>query len=165
MHGNLPLKNFDINDEDDSKWPHNLRTSRANLEKVYSNLRQRLKRKPEENGGSRYEYVDTVNVYDCHPTAAVHLGNDYLHNLHANKNQPQRTVKQLFDVASKFGQRTHRNSRNIPELFFTAVNPMYIDHYQEKGYEAQDCSVQTQLEGTPQNTVYWCNLRVAQSKG
>ena len=29
---------------------------------------------------------------------AVHLGNDYLDNLHTTKNQPQRTVKQLFDV-------------------------------------------------------------------
>ena len=30
--------------------------------------------------------------------AAVHLGNDYLENLHSSKNQPQRTVKPLFDV-------------------------------------------------------------------
>ena len=33
--------------------------------------------------------------------AAVHLGNDYLENVHATKNQPLRTVKQLFDVTSK----------------------------------------------------------------
>ena len=39
----LATENSDINDEDDSKWPHNYRRSRANvphLEKVYSNLRQ-----------------------------------------------------------------------------------------------------------------------------
>ena len=33
--------------------------------------------------------------------AAVHLGNDYLENLHSIKNQPQRTVKQLIAVTSK----------------------------------------------------------------
>ena len=27
----LAAENFDINDEDDSKWPHNLRISRANV--------------------------------------------------------------------------------------------------------------------------------------
>ena len=32
---------------------------------------------------------------------AVHLGNDYLDNLHATKNWPQRTVKILFDVTRK----------------------------------------------------------------
>ena len=33
--------------------------------------------------------------------AAVHLGNNNLDHLHANKNQPQRTVKQLFNVTKK----------------------------------------------------------------
>ena len=39
----LAAENLDINDEDDSKWPHNLRVSRANVphrEKVYANLRR-----------------------------------------------------------------------------------------------------------------------------
>ena len=47
----LVAENSDINDEDDSKWPHNCRIYRANvphLEKVYSNLRQQLKRRPED---------------------------------------------------------------------------------------------------------------------
>ena len=46
----LAAENSDINDEDDSKCPHTYRISRANvphLEKVFSNLRQQLKRKPE----------------------------------------------------------------------------------------------------------------------
>ena len=46
----LAAENLDINDEDDSKWPHNLRVSSANvpqLEKVCSTLRQQLKREPE----------------------------------------------------------------------------------------------------------------------
>ena len=33
--------------------------------------------------------------------AAVHLGSDYLENPHSTKNQPQRTVTQLFDVTKK----------------------------------------------------------------
>ena len=47
----LAAENSDINDEDDSKWPHNYRISRANfphLEKVHSNSRQQLKREPED---------------------------------------------------------------------------------------------------------------------
>ena len=41
----------ETNDEDDSKWPHNYCISRADVphfEKVYSNLQQQLKRKPED---------------------------------------------------------------------------------------------------------------------
>ena len=47
----LAAENSDFNDEDDSYWPHNYRISRANVphfEKVHSNLRQQLKRKPED---------------------------------------------------------------------------------------------------------------------
>ena len=47
----LAAEYSDIKDEDASKWPHNLRVSRADvphLEKVYSNLRQQLKREPED---------------------------------------------------------------------------------------------------------------------
>ena len=47
----LAAENLDINDEDDSKRPHNLPVSRANephLEKVHSNLRRQLKREPED---------------------------------------------------------------------------------------------------------------------
>ena len=47
----LAAENSDINDEDDSKWPHNLHISRAKVphfEKVYSNLRQQLKCNPED---------------------------------------------------------------------------------------------------------------------
>ena len=33
--------------------------------------------------------------------AAVRLGNDYLENLHSSKIQPQRQVKQSFDVTKK----------------------------------------------------------------
>ena len=33
--------------------------------------------------------------------ATVHLGNDDVENLHSTNNQPQRTVKHLFDVTKK----------------------------------------------------------------
>ena len=33
--------------------------------------------------------------------AAVHLGNDFLEKLHSTNNQPQRTVKHMFDVTNK----------------------------------------------------------------
>ena len=35
---------------------------------------------------------------------AVHFGNDYLENLQSTKNQPERTVKQLFDVTRKLAK-------------------------------------------------------------
>ena len=63
----LAAENSDMNDEDDSKWPHNYRMSRANvphLEKVYSNLRQQLKRKSED----KMEDLG-VNTQDCHSTS------------------------------------------------------------------------------------------------
>ena len=92
-------------DEVDSKWPHNYRISRADvphLEKVYSNLRQPLERKPED----KIEDLDVNTLLwrmfmTVTQQAAVHFGNDYLENLHSTKNQPQRTVKQLFDVTKK----------------------------------------------------------------
>ena len=68
----LAAENFDINDEDDSKRPHNFSISRANvpnLEKVYSNPRQELQRKPE--GQMEDLDVNTLiweNVHDCQPT-------------------------------------------------------------------------------------------------
>ena len=88
----LAAENSEINDEDDSKWPHSLRVSRANvphLENVYPNLRRQIKRKPED----RMEDFDVntliwrmfmiVTLQD-----AVHLGNDCLVDLHSTKNQP-----------------------------------------------------------------------------
>ena len=68
----LAAENLDINDQDDSQWPHNLRVSRANvphLEKVYSNLRE-LKCEPEtQNGGSQCEYDDMGNTSVGHPAS------------------------------------------------------------------------------------------------
>ena len=116
MQGNLPQKISDINDED-SKWPHNYRKSRANvphLEKVHSNLRLQLKRNPED----KMEDLD-VNTLKrgmfmiVTRQAVVHLGNDYLENLHATNKQPQRTVTQIVRCDEKVGQGSERKSRYI----------------------------------------------------
>ena len=50
---------------------------------------------------------------------------------------------------------------------FTAVNPMYIDHCREKDCDVTKprIAVYTHNWKVHQNTVYWSNLRVAQSKG
>ena len=52
-------------------------------------------------------------------------------------------------------------------MFFTAVNTMFIDHYREKDYEVTKprIAVYKHKWKIHQNTVYWCHLTVAQSKG
>ena len=52
-------------------------------------------------------------------------------------------------------------------MFFTAVNPIYIDHYRENDYDVTQPRIAVYKHNWKihQNTVYWCNLRVAQSKG
>ena len=51
-------------------------------------------------------------------------------------------------------------------VFFTAVNPMFIDHLRERDYVTKPrIAVSKHIWKIHQNTMYWCNLRVAQSKG
>ena len=73
--------------DDDSEWPNNFHISRAyvpHLENVCSNLRQQLNRKPEDKMEALE--VNTL-IWGMFMTvtlqAAVHLGNDYLKNLHS----------------------------------------------------------------------------------
>ena len=115
----LAAENVDINDVDDSKCPYNLSISRANvphLEKVCSNLRQQLKRKP----------VDKMEDLDVHTLiwrmflivtqqAAVHLGNDYVDNLHATKNSATKNSETILRCHKQVGWRTDRNSRDFPD--------------------------------------------------
>ena len=81
------------------------RISRADvphLEKGHSNLRQHLKTQARrQNGGSQCEHVDLENVYDCHPTSRSSSWYWLFGEFTCNQHQPQRTVKQLFDVTSK----------------------------------------------------------------
>ena len=64
-------ENSDINDEDDSKWPHNFaylvltfHTSRKSTRTFDNNSNVSQKK----NGGLRCEYIYMENVYDCHST-------------------------------------------------------------------------------------------------
>ena len=52
-------------------------------------------------------------------------------------------------------------------VFFTAVNAMYIGHYRERDHDVTKprIVVYNPKWKTHQTTVYWCNLRVAHSKG
>ena len=47
-------------------------------------------------------------------------------------------------------------------VFFTAVKPTFIDHCRERDYDVTKPKHSRKIH---QNTVYWCSLRVAQSKG
>ena len=90
----------------DSVWPNNFPISVGHvphLEKVYSNLQQKLGRK---SGDDLNDLETNSLIWRMFMTAtldtAVHLGKDYLENLHFTKNQPQRTIRQLFDVTKKW---------------------------------------------------------------
>ena len=101
--GKPAAKGSDIVDVD-SEWPNNFQISVAlpHFEKVHSNLRQKIGRK----SGVDMNDIDTNSLIwgmfmSASLDAAVHLGKDYLENLHSTKNQAQRTLKQSFDVSQK----------------------------------------------------------------
>ena len=52
-------------------------------------------------------------------------------------------------------------------VFFTAGNPMFISNYREQDYDMTKSRIAVHKHDwkVHQNTMYWCNLRVAQSKG
>ena len=92
-------------DGDGTMWPHNLHISTAyvsHFERVLSNVRQRYGRKP----GDKMENLDVNTILwrmfrSVTLQAAAHLGYEYAENLHSIKNQPKRTLKQLFNVTEK----------------------------------------------------------------
>ena len=51
-------------------------------------------------------------------------------------------------------------------VFFTAVNPMYIDPYREKDYDVTQPRIAMYKNNRKihRNTVYWCNLRLLRVK-
>ena len=64
----LVAENLDINDEDDSKWPHNLRVSRAKVPHLeFATTTQTKARR--KNGRSQFEYDVMENVYVGHPAS------------------------------------------------------------------------------------------------
>ena len=109
----LDAENPEINDEDDSKWPHNLRMSHANvphLEKVCSNLRQQLKRKPEDRG-PRCEYVDIGNVYDCHSASRSSSWKRIFGEFTCNQKSATTNSKTIVRCDKKVVQGSERNPR------------------------------------------------------
>ena len=52
-------------------------------------------------------------------------------------------------------------------VLFTAVHPMFVDQHKEVEYDLTKPRIAVYKHNwkVHQNTVYWCNLRVAQSKG
>ena len=93
----LAAENLDTNDEDDSKWPHNLRVSRANVPHLQKSTQTCDSSEPEDKMEDLC--VNTMiwrTFMLVTQQAAVQLGNDYLENLHSTINQPRRTMKQLF---------------------------------------------------------------------
>ena len=129
----LAAEFLDINNVDDSKWPDNLRVSRAlvpHLEKVYTNLRQQLKREPDDK--MEDPNVNTMiwgTFMMATQQADVHLGNDYVDSLHSTKNQPQKDSETIVRCNKKVDQRTSRNSRNVPDrlapTFLAKDNSVY----------------------------------------
>ena len=93
-------------DGNDTLCPHNLHVSTANvshLEKVFSNVRQKFRRKPgEQNGRSRCKYVDMGNIYDRHSSSRSSSWKTIIWRIHIlPKTQSMRTLKQVFNVTRK----------------------------------------------------------------
>ena len=57
--------------------------------------------------------------------------------------------------------------KEMQAVFFTAVNPMCVDQHEEVGYDLNNTRIAAYKKtwNIHQNTVYWCNLKVAQKKG
>ena len=112
----LAAESFDTNDEDDSKWPHNLGKSRANVphfEKVYSNLRQQLKREPDNVDDLDVNTLTWGMFMTVTQQAAVHLGNDCLDNLHSTKSATQKS-ETIVRWNKEVGQRKDRKFKVYP---------------------------------------------------
>ena len=116
MQGNLPLK-ISIST---TRTTRSGRTTSAYLVLTFHTSRKssqtcdnNSKRKPEDKNGDLD--VNTLiwgMLIIVTQQAAVHLGGDYLDPSHSTKNQPPRTVKQLFDETSKL-VREHTEIQGI----------------------------------------------------
>ena len=109
----LPAENSDI--EDDSKWPNSYRISRANVphhEKVHSNLRQQLKRKPEDN----MEHLDVNTLIwgmfnDCHLTSRSSSWKRLFGEFTFNQKPATKSSETIVRSDKKVGQGSERNPR------------------------------------------------------
>ena len=89
----------------DEYWPHNLHISSNyvhHMEKVSSIVRQRYGRSPTDQ--MKDLDVNTA-IWDIFMSvtlqAAVHLGKDYTEILRSTKNQPKKSLRQLFQVTER----------------------------------------------------------------
>ena len=106
-----------IDDDDDSEWPNNNHISHAyipHLEKVYSNLRQKLGRKP----GDNMEDLDVNTLlWGMFMTvtlqAAVHLGNDFFGESTFYQTSATTNSETIVRCDKEVDQKAERNSRYI----------------------------------------------------
>ena len=90
---------------------------------------------------------------------------------------PNDFAEHIFNVGSSHDLHSIIQSGLIPggkdvktgrhAVIFTAVNPMFVDQHEEVEYDLTKprIAVYKHTWKVHQNTVYWCNLKVAQSKG
>ena len=87
------------NDHTSTRYPPPLSHT---WKKVYSKMRQKIGRKP----GDGIDDLDKNSLIwrmfmSSSLNAAVHLGKNYLENLHSTKNQGDQTMKPLFDASQR----------------------------------------------------------------
>ena len=107
-----------------------------------------------------------------------HSGGKHINpTLQDNVLLPSDFAEHIYHVGSSHDQHSIMQSGLIPggkdvkkgrhAVFSTAVNPMFIDRCRERDYDVTKprLAVYKHNWKINQNIVYWCNLRVAQSKG
>ena len=113
----LAAENSEIIDDDDSKWPHNFRTSRANFPPSRESQIELATTTPtqarSQNGGPRCEYVDVVNAYDFHSASRSSswkrlFGKSTFYQKSATTNS-----ETIVRCNKQVGQGSERNPRNI----------------------------------------------------
>ena len=95
---------------------------------------------------------DNVLLPDDFAEHIYHVGSS--HDLHS-----------IIQSGLSPGGKSVKNERHA--VFFTAVNPMFVDQHQEVEYDLTNPRIAVYIKPLEnnQNTVYSCNLKVAQKKG
>ena len=113
VHGNFPQKI----PTSTTRTTRSGRISRANVphtEKIYLNLRQQLKRKPED----KLEDLDVNtlilgNVYDFHSTSRTSSWKRLFGEFTCNQTSATKNSETIVPCDKKVGQKSDRNPRNI----------------------------------------------------
>ena len=134
-----------VDDEDDSKWPHNLRTSRAHVPHVVaaqslhiscqrSTPRESLRefetttqtRARRRNGISQFEYDDMANVYVGHSASRNSYGQQLFGGFTFNQKSVTKNNETLFDVTKKL----------VSEQ--TEIHGMLLINWHDKSWKKDD---------------------------